>query len=107
MVEQRKETRLEEAHLPPAFKKLMIHHGADSFPCQAVDAGAHGIGLTADKAFHTKIFVGQKIKIDFGDFKIDAEVLNVYGDFGVKTFRFGIFLFKEHQLGPYQKLLGR
>ena len=107
MIEQRREPRLAEAQLPSVFKKLKIWHGSEVFPRQAVDAGPHGLGLVAEKTFYPKVFLGQKIKVDFGDFKLDGEVLNVYGDFGVKTFRFGVFLFKEHQLDKYAKLLTR
>jgi hypothetical protein len=105
MRDQRIEPRKQENQLPTVFDRVTIHTGQASFTCRAIDAGAHGLGLLAENAHRSKIVVGTLVRVEVGAIVMDAEVLNVIEGIHGKSFRFGVFLTKEKQLRPYQKLL--
>ena len=105
MSDKRKAARWGESSLPPQFHKLTVRNGNASFPCHAIDAGAYGLGLVADGEHQNKLSVRQKVEVDFGYFKVDAEVLNIAESFHGKNFRFGVFLPDHDQLKPFWGLL--
>jgi hypothetical protein len=105
MRDQRLEPRKPQAQLPSVFDQITVHLGSGSFTCKAIDAGPHGLGLLADGAHKGKLNVGSMVRVEIGSILLDAEVLNVFEGMGKKAFRFGVFLPKERQLGPYQRLL--
>lgn len=105
MVEQRTEHRRVDSALPESFQSITIQSGTTSFPCQAVDAGAFGLSLVADKCHQAQVAVRQHVVVNFGTFKVDAELVSRFEPFGPNSFRFGVLLLQENQLIPYRKLL--
>ena len=105
MRDQRLEPRKPQDQLPSVFDQITVHVGNGSFSCKAIDAGPHGLGLLADAAHKAKVIVGTMIRVEIGAIVLDAEVLNLFEGIRGKAFRFGVFLPKERQLGPYHRLL--
>ena len=103
-IERRTENRRMQSELNNGMKNVEIDTGAICFRCIVCDAGNRGLGLIAGEEYHKYVIVGKKIRINFDGFHLDAEVLNTYQSNGGNKLRFGVFLFKERQLGPYHRL---